>query len=64
MSLRASSCPQAPVTPSDLAREAQVRRDIETIFGFGEDRELETPLDPQVEAELRLARHLRAAGLI
>jgi len=64
MSVRASSRPQAPVTPSDLAREAQVRRDIENIFGFGGDPELETALDPQVEAEMRLARHLRAAGLI
>ncbi|KAF9651437.1 hypothetical protein BDM02DRAFT_735818 [Thelephora ganbajun] len=64
MSIRASSHPQAPVTASDLAREVQVRRNIESIFGFGEDRELETAVDPQAEAEIRLARHLRAAGLI
>ena len=64
MSIRAASHPQPQVTASDLAREVQARRNIETIFGFTEDRELEVIADPQVEAEIRLARHLRAAGLI
>ena len=64
MSIRAASQPQAPMTPNDLAREVQVRRNIESLFGFTDDREIETPTDPQVEAEIRLARHLRAAGLI
>ena len=64
MSIRAASQPQGPVTPSDLAREVQARRNIETLFGFSDDHELETATDPQVEAEIRLARHLRAAGLI
>lgn len=52
------------MTAGDLAREVQVRRNIESIFGLTEDRELEGATDPQVEAEVRLARHLRAAGLI
>ena len=64
MSIRAASRPQAPVTPSDFAREVEVRRNIESIFGVGNDRELEASLDPQAEAEIRLARHLRAAGLM
>jgi hypothetical protein len=64
MSIRASSRHQVPVTPGDLAREVQVRRNIEAIFGIGDDRELETAVDPQIEAEVRLARHLRAAGLL
>jgi len=63
-SIRAASRPQAPVTASDLAREVEVRRNIESIFGVGDDRELEASLDPQAEAEIRLARHLRAAGLM
>jgi hypothetical protein len=64
ISIRAASQPQGPATPSDLAREVQVRRNIEALFGFADDRELEASADPQVEAEVRLARHLRAAGLI
>jgi len=64
MSIRASSRPQAPVITNDLAREVQVRLNIESMFGFGDEQELETALDPQAEAEMRLARHLRAAGLI
>jgi len=64
MSIRASSHPQAPVTVGDLAREVQARRNIEAIFGFSDDHELEMSPDPQAEAEMRLARHLRAAGLI
>jgi len=64
MSIRASSRPQPPMTAGDLAREVQVRRNIEAIFGFGDDQELEADPDSQTEAEVRLARHLRAAGLI
>ena len=64
MSIRASSRPEAPVTPGDLARDARVRRNIESVFGFGDERGLETPLTEQEEAEMRLARHLRTAGLI
>ena len=50
------------MTPSDLAREVQVRRNLESIFGIGD--EPETAIDSQMEAEVRLARHLRAAGLL
>lgn len=64
MSIRAASQPQAQANTSDLAREVQARRNIESIFALTEDRELEASADPQVEAEIRLARHLRAAGLI
>ena len=64
MSIRAASQPQGPMTATDLAREVQARRNIESLFGFTDDRELETSADPQMEAEIRLARHLRAAGLI
>lgn len=65
MSIRASShLHQAPVTASDLAREVQVRRNLESIFGIGDDGELETAMDPQMEADARLTRHLREAGLL
>jgi hypothetical protein len=64
MSIRAASRPEGPVTSTDLAREIEVRRNIESIFGVGDDRELDTTLDPQAEAEIQLARHLRAAGLM
>ena len=53
----------SPVTPNDIAREVQAQRNIEAIFGIGDDRELVTVLT-QAEAEVRLTRHLRAAGLI
>jgi len=52
------------VTPGDIAREVQVRRNIEAIFGIGDDRELDPAVDSQIEAEVRLTRHLRAAGLL
>ena len=61
-SIRATSHHQAPVNPGDLAREVQVRRNLESIFGIG--AELETEVDSHMEAEVRLARHLRAAGLL
>lgn len=65
MSIRASATHhQAPVTPGDLARDVQVRRNLESIFAIGDDRELEAAMDPQLEAEIRLTRHLRSAGLL
>jgi len=64
MSIRASSRPQPPVTSSDIARDIQTRRNLQSVFGVGGDPELEAVNDPQLEAEIRLARHLRAAGLI
>lgn len=66
MSIRSSSRPQAPVTPTDVAREVQLRRNLELIFGMGDrgDGEPEETADPEMDAEIRLARHLRSAGLI
>jgi hypothetical protein len=61
-SIRSSSHNQAPLGPTDLAREVQVRRNLESIFGIGADVDAE--MDSQMEAEVRLARHLRAAGLL
>jgi len=62
-SIRASSTHhQTPIGPSDIAREVQVRRNLESIFGIGD--QLGTDVDSQIEAEVRLARHLRAAGLL
>jgi len=64
MSIRAASRPQAPPTANEIAREIEIQRNIQSIFGIGDDRELESAPDPQAEAEIRLARHLRAAGLM
>ena len=68
MSIRASSRPEAPVTTGDPVQDARIRRIVESVFGPGDERGLETPLTTplteQEEAEMRLARHLRTAGLI
>jgi len=64
MSIRAASRPQPPLTAGGLTRGAQTRRDMDFSIDLSDERESDAPLDPQTEAELRLARHLRAAGLI
>ncbi|KAJ3566142.1 hypothetical protein NP233_g7183 [Leucocoprinus birnbaumii] len=58
--------PAVAPTPQDLERERQVRRNIETVFGisFGEDERTEEVSGPEAEAEARLTRDLRAAGLL
>ncbi len=59
--------PAAPPTPEDLERERAVRRNFQDVFGIylGEEEE-ERNRRPanSAEAEARLARDLRAAGLI
>jgi len=58
-SIRASSQPVAAPTVEDIQRDIQVRRNIELVFGFGQDE-----AEDATEEEARLASHLRAAGLI
>jgi hypothetical protein len=59
MSIWAASRPQQPPT-----RSVQTRRDVDFSIDLSDERDSDAHLDPQTEAELRLARHLRAAGLI
>jgi hypothetical protein len=78
MSIRASSN-RGPVTHEDINRDIAIRRNIEQVFGLGlaaedegEDGAREpsdvrhsNPIpDQQVLHEVRLARDLRAAGLL
>jgi len=58
-SIRASSQPVSAPTVEDMQRDVQVRRNIELVFGFAEDE-----AENATEEEVRLANHLRAAGLI
>ncbi|KAJ7719381.1 hypothetical protein B0H16DRAFT_1606875 [Mycena metata] len=74
-SIRASS---APVTPEDIERDLAVRRNLESVFGFsfGDERERRQPVrrdengavvaipTQELLEEARLARDLRAAGLL
>ncbi|KAJ7123336.1 metal homeostatis protein bsd2 [Mycena filopes] len=74
-SIRASS---APITAEDIERDIAVRRNLENVFGFslGEEREQRQPVrrdengtivvipTQELLEEARLARDLRAAGLL
>jgi len=60
--------PTAPPTPEDIERDRAMRQNIQNAFGiaFGEPNDEERNRRPTstAEAEARLARDLRAAGLI
>lgn len=58
--------PAVTPTPEDLERERAVRRNIESVFGvsFGEDERPPAVSGSEAEAEARLTRDLRAAGLL
>jgi len=57
LSIRASSQPPSSLTTQDV-RDIRVRRNLELVFGVGEEEEEPT------DGEERLTEHLRAAGLI
>jgi hypothetical protein len=67
MSLAASRQSTAPPVPVSLEEEERLRRNLQEAFGieFSEDQE-EQHADANDEAsrEARLARNLRAAGII
>ncbi|KAJ7052508.1 hypothetical protein C8F01DRAFT_997993 [Mycena amicta] len=53
-----------PLTPEDIERDAAVRRNIENVFGFSFNEEDEAREQRRRPVEARLARDLRAAGLL
>ncbi|KAI0926011.1 hypothetical protein AcV5_008591 [Taiwanofungus camphoratus] len=68
MSIRTSDV--SPLSPDQMRRDAEVRRNIERVFGLldygdsGPDDNGERRAEPVSEAEERLQRDLRAAGLL